>query len=329
MNRVGKAALGCFLFPIGLGVIGLMIFLGAKAVGVPDSRSAQTELTQAIEGDASDAATALARNPQSDSAIEVQPGMVVILEMEEGKFTVEPGPVEDGIRVEAEYDEATYRLEKNYDVEGETPIFHLRFKSTVSLLRRLAQGGFDDEDMENNDIVVTLPEGVPIKLVMILKKSESEINLDGIALTDLVTKFRMGEYSIVSQTLNPILMREFKGDFAMGEFEVEGMANFRARQLTVSGQMGETLLDFRESLSRDTVMDVRWRMGEVNLRVPSDAFWDPSSSFTATMGEVSNGRRKASTDFDPEFAKRLRVDASILMGELKVQENRKRGAVLR
>ncbi len=317
MNRVGKVALGCLLFPIGLLVLTVIVFLGARATGVPEPRLTQTELSQPVEE--SIPQTALRRSEGFDGpeSAEVEPEIVVILEMEEGRFTVASGPAEEGIRVQADYDEATYRLQKNYDLEGETPVFRLRFRSTVSLLRRLAQdGSFSDDDVDQNQIDVILPQNVAMKLILRFKKAEAEIHLDGLALTDLVTEFRMGEYSVLLDEPNPVPMRAFVGDFAMGEFEIEGLANFRVRRAKVKGQLGECRIDFRESLLRDTEIGVHWKMGEVNLRVPADAFWDPSSSVTASLGEVTTDRGRPDQDFDPEVTRRLKVDASIFMGEI-------------
>lgn len=332
MNRAAKAALGCVLFPVGLFVIGLVVFAGARAVGVPESRSRSQSLEQALDAPPAPPTTEITSEPsgESSSVTQVEPGVIVFLELEEGMFTIEPGPAEQGIRVDADYDEATYRLEQSYDIEGETPVYRLRFESTVGWLRRLAtQGGFDDGDMAENDILVTLPRDVPLKLVLKASKSETEVNLDGLALTDLAVDFDMGEYNVVSHRANPIPMGTFAGNFGMGEFDVEGISNFRCSRVEVEGSMGEARLDFRETLLQDTDVRVKWRMGEIGLRVPDDAYWDPDSRFSATMGEVDNARVGRTSDFDPETAHHLKVDASIFMGEMVVREVRGRGPAIR
>jgi hypothetical protein len=328
MNRVGKAALGCLLFPIGLAVLALIVFAGARAVGVPDARQAQKQLHQPLEAETTEAATELARREVDEPAVEAPAGMVVVLEMEEGTFAIESGPLEDGIQVDADYDEATYTLEKHYDLDGETPVFRLDFHSKVSMLRRLAQGGHAS-DTDVNDILITLPEGLPIQLILRLKKAQAEINLDELAITDLVTEFRMGEYTITSKKPNPVIMQRFRGDWTMGDFTVDGVSNLRAGLVKISGHMGTARMDFRDALTRDTVLDMGWRMGEIDLRVPGDAVWDPSSHLSATLGEVSNGRSRNPSELDPETAHRLKVDASVLLGEIQIEENRPRGVILR
>ena len=57
MNRAAKVALGCALFPVGLFVIGLVVFAGARAVGVPESRSRSESLEQAVQIGASEPTT--------------------------------------------------------------------------------------------------------------------------------------------------------------------------------------------------------------------------------------------------------------------------------
>lgn len=329
MNRVAKVGLGCLLLPVGLAVLGLIFFLSMKAAGVPDpepkdqtfAQEIGTRLEPASPGtslERSDDVSALSREASAAAVI-------VVIDVEECEFFLESGPAEDGVRVEATYDEATYELKKAYDLEGETPVFRLEFKSTISLWRRIAQdGGLDDSDLAMNEITVFLPENTPIALRTKVSKAEGEMLLDDLVLTELVTESTMGEYTVSMDTPNPVAMDLASIKMSMGEGTFRGLANLRAKTLSIEGGMGELRIDFGRSLLVDTDVRARMRMGEMKIEVPDDALYDPNSKVKATMGEVANGLSRGQRIEDPELARRLSLDAAILMGEISLEPFRVR-----
>lgn len=327
MNRAAKFTLGCLFAPIGLALVAALFFGALHAVGVPDPKMGGDRLEQEISREAR---TAMERRVEessdSDSAMEIPAGVdpvLVILDMEEGRFDIRGDDTIENIVVDAEYDEATYELVQEYDIEDGRPVYRLRFKSTVSLLRRIAQdGGIDDSEFEN-EIDIRLPVGTPMELRLNLSKSESDIELSGLAITNLVTRLRMGEYHLETSEANPLAMNTWTADVGMGEVSVRGASLLGARNIQLKGGMGEISVDFGERLRTDTKLSLQMRMGEMRLRLPDDVLWDPDSRFKATMGEVTNSTGRGHVN-DPELARRLRVDARVLMGELVVDEFRVR-----
>jgi hypothetical protein len=92
----------------------------------------------------------------------------------------------------------------------------------------------------------------------------------------------------------------------------------------IDGGMGETRIDFGSSLLVDTELVARMKMGEMTIEVPDDALYDPNSRVKATMGEVANGMRGGQRVEDPELARRISLDASVLMGEIRLDPFRAR-----
>jgi hypothetical protein len=245
------------------------------------------------------------------------PAVRVVLDLEEARFEIFPGPRDEGIRVEADYDQANYDLTEEYDLDdGDVPTYRLEMKSRVSLLRRLlTKGSWDEEDMETNFVRVQLPEATPMQLVLELAKSETTMDLTGLELIDLSTDLSMGEYRMEIREPSPVPMRSLLLDCRMGEFRLDGLARLRAGQIVVKGMMGEMVLDMGGPLHVDTSLLANMKMGEMRLRLPDNARWQ-SEGIKATLGEV-NGSPRNPNRTEPG-APVLQFAASVLMGELRV-----------
>lgn len=206
------------------------------------------------------------------------------------------------------------------------PTFRLSFRSKIHWLRRLVNtGSFSDGDLAVNEITIFLPEGIPLDLRMKLQRSESEIDVSGLALTHLVTQLGMGSYELSSRIDNPVVLQQASFDLGMGEVRLVGMSHLRARNIEVKGGMGEIHVDFGTSLLTDTELHARMRMGEMRLSIPDDAILDPDSDFRAVLGELDESRLRGRPAGDPELAKRLRVSGSVLMGQFEISEFSARG----
>jgi hypothetical protein len=322
MHRAAKIGLGCLFAPLGLLVLGLILVGSMKMMGVPESRIAETREVQPLP---ETAITVIDPDAEEGSAPTsgVEPALRVFLDLDMGYFRIEPGSAEAGITVDADYDEGTFELHREYGVERGVPTFRLTFRSKVHWLRRLVnQGSITDDDISSNEVTVALPAGIPLDLRLKIQRSESEIDLSGLALTNLVTQLGMGSYEIRSRTANPILLDRASFDVGMGEVTIGGLALLRARTIDVKGGMGEIEVDLGGSLLIDTEIVARMRMGEMRVLIPDDALLDPATSCRAVMGEYDDSGIRGARVVDPELAKRLLVSASVLMGELSLDEFR-------
>lgn len=330
MNKGVKIGLGCLLAPIGIAVISVVFFAGLHMAGVPEPDQGSESIGQALPAPP----TELVRSPQDPDAS--APGgeaisfptdrvALVVLELEEGYFEVFPGPASEGIKVTADYDQATYELKQSYDMDGDRPVYLLQFRSKISFWRRIAaDGSFSDEDMENNHLQIQLPVDTPMDLSIKIDKSESTVELDGLALANLETDFSMGEFEILINEPNPIVMEKATFGARMGEFRVEGISFLSPATVETKGGMGEVTLDWGGPLRRDTEIITHMRMGELNLRLPDNARWDPQNRIRATWGEVSGDR-----EGDPDaMGPLLSIDANVFMGEMVIDRYRVRAAEL-
>ena len=325
MRRAAKITLGCLFAPVGLFVLGLLAFGALRAAGVPDPDVTEDRIARPLP---EVPRTVLESAPRPGTAQEptgVEDGLRVELDLVEGFFRVEPFDG-DEIEVEARYDQATYRLEEKYGLDGDTPVFRLEFASKLHWLRRIASdGSIDEGDFGQNEITVLLPRGIPIDLHVKISRAEGDLVLDGLTLTNLVTDLSMGEYTLETDTPNPVVMRRAVFDLGMGEAGLRGLSYLRAREIQIAGGMGEIRVDMGTSLDVDTILTSRMRMGEMRLQLPDDALFDADSDFSAVLGEVDDGGVRGRRLDDPETARRLLVKGSVLMGALVIDEFRARG----
>jgi hypothetical protein len=316
-------------------VLVVVFWTGLRMAGVPEPDVTQKTLEQPLPASAPPS-TQLETVPSGqdetvrpDVAWDAAAAVRVMLDMDEGEFTIEPGPAHEGIRVEADYDEATYDLKQEYSVDDDGhPVYLLRFKSKVSFLRRLAQeGGFESNDLQNT-VRVQLPVDTPMELFLSLAKTEADVDLSGLALTNLVTKLRMGEVQLAVDELNPLEMESAVLNCGMGEFNLQGLSRLRAASIDLEGTMGEFTLDFDAALERDTQLVVHGKMGEITLRLPDNAIWDPEGGFKSTWADVT-GNLENPRGVDPELSPVLTMNGGIFMGELQVDAIRVRSSGLR
>jgi hypothetical protein len=314
----GAGAAGSSAAPASAGAAGASASAGEPAhAGAPAASSGGGVPATVLETRA--ASPTPAGEPGASLLLSAAKPVRVLLEMEEGMFEILPGPPEQGIQVKADYDESTYELTQEYDVDKDgTPVYHLRFCSKIAFLRRLMKNGhFSDEDMAANRIRVQLPRDTPMELVMALDRSQTEIDLSGVALRQAVCKLRMGEYRLDVNEPNPVAMETFLVDSSMGQVRMGGLSRLRAHRLITQGMMGEMRMDLGGALRNETLLEARMRMGQLRMNLPENAHWDfAHGGVRASMGNVTGTTQNPGTP-DPEGPK-LHIDAGVLMGELQL-----------
>lgn len=334
MNRAGKIAIGCLLAPVGLTVIGVLAIMGLRMAGVPEPQVTTRSLEQAtpFEPERIESVRREAPEPGVPAELGGAPGnhVRVVVDLEESMIEILPGPADEGFRVDAEYDEASYDLTQEYDVQKDgTPVYRVGFRSKVSFLRRLVQdGSFSDDDMGENVITVQLPLDTPMELELKLAKAEAYIDLSGLALTGVRSEFRMGEFRLESEEDNPLEMGEFATKCSMGEFKFKGLSRLRPAVIRAGGSMGELDVDLGGALTRDTEIFTKLHMGALMLNLPENAFWDPTSRAKVSWGEMTGSLSGRGAD-DPELAPNLRVQSNVFMGEMVVDGYRARTGLQR
>ncbi len=307
-----KILLGCLATPFVIVAVLLVLVLVFRAAPLPESDTVRTDLEQAVPTVTSEqlAAEGLA----VDAAVPAGDPMSVSVTLEEGNFRIEPGPPGSSIRVEGDYDQATYDLKQELtrDSSGK-PTYTLSFLPRYSMLRRILSHGFVETDDNPNRLTIYLPEGVPMALTMQVRKGKSELQLGGLALQSATFDLEMGEHRLHVDRPNPIEMDNLQINSGMGEVRLDGVGNLRSGSIALFGKMGEVHLDMGRELLRDTTLFTRMRMGEMRVRLPRDARITGSTS--AFLGEV-HGSPGNGGDEEDDGRHTIDIRGSITIGQL-------------
>lgn len=336
-------AIGCLGIPIALGIIGAVLFLGTAIVHKDDPPpKPETTVVAVPMRDATGKITG--RRPDFGSAAEgnvdaAQPGTVtpgqdlpqlgspmpstgrplrLNIDLEEGEFEIVPGPRGSAVRAEGYFDPRDFELTQQVVDNGELgQEVTIRFRRTSSILAMLVRGAFENSQVK---VRVEIPEGVPIALGLNIKKGESDAELGGLMLTDLVADIGMGEHEVSFD--RPIEGSLKRADIhsSMGEIRLRGFGNAHPEEMFLRGSMGEFSVDMSGEWPRGakSTAQIRFKMGECRIHVPDNLRIDPDSGTNMWLGEA---RTRALYDddqpADPD-APTLLLDISASMGEVSV-----------
>jgi hypothetical protein len=180
----------------------------------------------------------------------------VFVEYGAGEFTVRS--VDDGLmyRMNLEYDED--KFEPIADFSGDR--LHL---GVESLRRNISINGRHSGSLE-----LELARGVPMDLELKFGAVQADIDLGGLALTDLELSTGASESLIDVSEPNPVPMEKASFEVGAAEFTVKNLGNLNAEEIEVRAGVGSIILDFDGRWERDAQVAVKIGLGSLELRVP-------------------------------------------------------------
>lgn len=306
---VAVVSVSAFVFLIvGVGMVLLWAVSAADSLGEPTAETVARTIgvTQAAAADASGEAAA------------TEDPLRLHIELQDGTFEIRPGPAGSGVTVEGEYAAPYYELveERGTDQDGRQTM-RIALRPTRSILVRAAAILRSDGDGVANDLSVTIPEGVPIELVLNLSAGETRTDLGGLTLTGLEADLSMGEHRLdFSRPLAQSLARvRVKG--SMGDINLENLGNARALEFETSSRMGNFNVDLGGDWPTETVADLVFNhsMGDLRLNVPETVRIATDSESSVRLGE--SAELDAVQGLDDPAAPVVRLHLSTTMGETR------------
>jgi hypothetical protein len=195
--------------------------------------------------------------PESDGAPRF------ILQIGFGELTIRPGS-----------HEAMVSGTVTYNVDRYPPEVRMQGSSAI-----LQQG--DDDDFGGSDI--TIPDfgddeviyeydltlgSMPMKLEINAGATETNIDLGGLAIEELVVLQGAAEIFATFSELNQVEMGSMVFNAGAGEMRLEGLANANADQMEFSGGAGEYWLAFDGDLQREMDVTIDAGVGQLTIVVP-------------------------------------------------------------
>lgn len=240
------------------------------------------------------------------------------LELQEGSFTIQPGPPGTDIDLQGEFAPGLYELiqREEADAASGTRRVSVRFRSKApGWARFFASIGGGSSTRPR--LTVTLPRGTPLDLTLGLTMGESRVNLGGLTLGDVTVNAAMGEHRIDFQ--EPVVegVRELRFSASMGNVSIDHLGNARADRISTSGSMGNLTVNLAGAWSPGAASDVSFEqsMGELTVRVPSNVKVD--ADVRGSQGEAASRTPDFPPPADPN-APTLRLRVTTSMGNSRI-----------
>lgn len=320
------AGVGCFSIVAILlvGVAVAIVWARSTVAQLGDSTPATIERTIPVAPAVSDAATPgpdanASAAPAGPAALE--PGAsfddasrTLDIELQEGLFTIEPGPAGGQVQVRGRFAPGLYELVEDHDAAaGRSTI---RFRSKAPMWARILSGMVGDrDDNDRPELTIVIPSGTPLDLNLAVRMGESRIDLGGLALRDVDIDVSMGEHRIDFASPLATAVRQLRIDASMGQVFIENVGNARPQAVETSASMGNLTADLGGAweAGADAALSFTSSMGELTVRVPSDVRLDAD----IRDGERRQQPQPSGTPADPNAPLlKLRVDSS--MGQTRV-----------
>ncbi len=237
----------------------------------------------------------------------------VVLDLEMGDFIIRPGPADQPIRIDADYDAGSFELveELTPDDDGSWT-YEVSFGSKRGMLGLILGAGRHDI---NNQIEITIPRGIPIDLVGKVGMGEFEADLGGLWVRRVDFELGMGDHFVEFRDPLPYPMESFRTESSMGSVEVRDLGDASPGVVEVEHSIGELFVDLKGAWQGDVEVDIDFSMGECRVWLPEDVRVDIERA-SVGLGESSFDRPRSDP---PADAPTLTLRLTGSMGEVEVE----------
>jgi hypothetical protein len=227
-----------------------------------------------------------------------------------GRFSVRPGPAELLYRMQLRYDEELF--EPRTDFDGRT-------------LELGVEGNGRDFRIgkhEGGEMDVELAPAVPMELAIEFGAGSADIDLGGLALTELDLRTGASETLLDVSRPNPVTLEEGVLQVGAAEFTARRLGNLNARRIEVNAGVGDVTIDLSGAWRQDGVVQVKMGLGSLELRLPEGlgVRLEPQTLLTSldTQGLVKRGDVYYSPDWD-RAERRITVQVEAAFGSVDVR----------
>jgi hypothetical protein len=241
------------------------------------------------------------------------PAGLIEVDFNMGDFTIKPGPADQPIRVESDFDTSRFELKEEMVHNGDGSwTYKIAFDGKGGLMGLLLGGGGEGD----NKVELIIPRGHPISLHGKIRMGQSRTDLGGLWLRDVDLQYKAGDHLLEFREPTPFPVDRIAVKGAMGGLELHGLGQASPRRIDVEHGMGELMLDLQGAWRRDGEVKARFRMGECRVWLPEGVHVDIRRA-NVSMGEARTGKQDQATV--PPNAPKVTLEVSGAMGELRIE----------
>jgi hypothetical protein len=236
----------------------------------------------------------------------------VVLDVSMASFRIIPAEPGTPVRLDANYDSGSYKLEETFEPSGE-----LGWTYRLEFGKRSAFRFFHVDP--DNRLDLYLPVGTPITLVGELGLGEFHLELGGLWIDSVDLETGIGEHVIDFDEPLAAPMTQFAVDASIGELRIRRLGNASPASVRVDHSIGAIYVDLKGDWQNDSDVYVGSSIGECRVNLPSDEFGLELIGGSVTLGESdtqrARGRGEASAG-----APVIRLTARHTLGELRLTD---------
>ena len=214
-----------------------------------------------------------------------------------------------------------YRMNLRYDEDRFEPIADFsgdRLELGVESLGRRWNIGKGDN---TGQLDLELARGIPMDLEMNFGAVRADLDLGGLALTDLALRTGASESTVDMSEPNIAAMRTASFEAGAAEFTARNLGNLNAERIEVAVGVGDLTLGFSGRWEQDAAVSIDMGLGALELRFPEGlGVRLRKNSFLTSLdseGMVKRGDAYYSLDWD-DADKKLTIDLDAAFGSVKV-----------
>lgn len=212
-----------------------------------------------------------------------------------------------------------YRMRLRYDEE--------RFEPVSDYARGVLRLGTErvrrsvDFDGHSGELELELARGIPMDLDLEFGAVRAEIDLGGLALTDLDLSTGASESVLDVSEPNPSAMRAARFEVGAAEFTARQLGNLNAERIEFDAGVGELTLWLDGRWRRDAAVSIDMGLGALELRIPDGlGVRLRKDSFLTSLdseGLVKRGDAYYSLDWE-DAPRKVTIDLDAAFGSVAV-----------
>jgi hypothetical protein len=227
-----------------------------------------------------------------------------------GRFSIQPAPAD-----------LLYRVQLRYDEDAFEPVTEFDGRS-LELGVEGSGRDFGIGRQEGGEMDVELASAVPMELEIEFGAGTADIDLGGLALTDLSVRTGASETLLDVSRPNPVTLEQAVLQVGAAEFTALRLGNLNARRIEVNAGVGDVTIDLSGEWRQNGVVQVKMGLGSLELRLPEGVGvrLDEQTLLTSvdTQGLVKRGDSYYSTDWD-RAERRITVQVEAAFGNVDVR----------
>lgn len=214
-----------------------------------------------------------------------------------------------------------YRMKLRYDEDAFEPVAEYQ-RGTLKLgvegnNRRISVG----RDHDEGEMELELARGVPMNLELDFGAVRADLDLGGLALTDLQLRTGASETVLDVSSPNPSHLRRAHLEVGAAEFTARQLGNLNTSDLSISAGVGKVRLELTGEWRDNATLEVQMGLGSLELVVPEGLGVKlVRQTFLTALdseGLVKRGEAYYSTNWDTA-QRRVTVDVNAAFGRIQV-----------